>query len=119
MKKLRRKNLEKAFDHINKVCYGNVLPPVVLTVYNSKKNMGLFKCTPFIIEETGQGFDIVEIKLSRIHHKNKRQVVGAMAHEMRHYWQCLNGKALNHGKKFKRACRKDAKLLGFKPSEII
>lgn len=50
----------------------------------------------------------------RYWYKNEDEFFGTLAHEMVHQWQKQNGHKLNHGKRFKKKCKKVEKLLGVK-----
>lgn len=113
------------FQHINNVAFNNELTKEILLLKgNSKKFFGAIYA-PVIPEDFGITRDsigfypLAAIELSRFHNTSGRIAFCTMAHEMIHLKQCQLGRKINHGKWFRKECRRIAKLLNVLPMEII
>ena len=100
----------KMFRKYDKVIFDNLICNsdinLTISMFNSKKLMGLY--IGYMKRDNKHG----HIKISRCYTKKINVVKSTLIHEMVHCIQSINGLPVDHGKYFKKECKRINKHYG-------
>lgn len=86
------KELQQAYDFLNKKLFSNELPPCLITLQRERNTSGYFSGRRFTNKD-GQQTDEIALNPTYFAVQPVKIILSTLAHEMAHLWQCHFGKA--------------------------
>lgn len=78
---------QQAYDFLNQRLFGNVLPPVLITLQRKSHSYGYFHAENFKAREGQDAIDELAMNPDGFAGRTDREILSTLTHEMAHVWQ--------------------------------